>query len=125
MAKARAACGGRFTISPPNGLSSVRPTRCFFRTWPIGLWARVKSTPHHSHYADEELLMQDPPTTPSPRRDSALRWVLIIIVVLCLVGAGILYSQWRGGPGIGRAARKALQGPTATLDLGKGVNLDL
>jgi formylglycine-generating enzyme required for sulfatase activity len=64
------------------------------------------------------------PTGPGVRRGEALRWVLIIIVVLCLVGAGVLYVQRRHRDP-GSAARKLLQGPAVTLDLGKGVTLEL
>src|SRR5437016_3839530 len=54
-----------------------------------------------------------------PRSGGALTWVLVSVILLCIAGGGLLYWQTHRHHDI------KLQGPTETIDLGKGVKLEL
>jgi formylglycine-generating enzyme required for sulfatase activity len=55
------------------------------------------------------------------RRGEALTWIVVIVVVLCIAGGGLLYWQHRRA----HDRQPKLDGPTAVLDLGKGVKVEL
>lgn len=58
------------------------------------------------------------------RRGAALVWVVSAVLLLCAIGAGLMYVQHRA---MKKREASALteRGPVATLDLGKGVKLEL
>jgi formylglycine-generating enzyme required for sulfatase activity len=58
------------------------------------------------------------------RRGGALTWVVASVVLLCVMAGGLLYVQHRGWKRRHPPA-PPLDGPTATIDLGNGVKLEL